>query len=269
MRDLTGSKDSWKDSVGEALAKNAATSAPGKAPALLPWFASGSVIDVAVSTHSADTRLREQLIYAALADANNPYEGDTIHALGKPDAVYTRFSPETLAERIGDEAAKKMSRSWSREMFGRQVIIGEPLVDESGQELRMDFVGAIEACINLNSPAKRDAVISALLNREVALDAVRKANSVDLKNQVAAIHKAHPIPGIYLMSKEEWDVIEGDLGCREQKYVPQILPKLKARRFWSASVHPRDDDPAFYFNGNDGSVYNYDRYLYKSVRCVR
>ncbi len=320
VRDLTGVKDSWKNLVGQELAKNVATSAPGKVPALLTWFGSGNVVDVVASTHSVDPHLREQLIYAlplsnndgrlegfrkvvsspleqaralkplvdriraklpeeadhqtkqqiyaALADANNPYEGDTIHALSKPDAVYTRVSPEKLAERYGLNAAKNMGRSWSREMFGRQLIIGEPLLGESGQELQKNFDDAREACISLNPFEQRKAVREALQKREAALDAARKARPNDLEQKIAVIHSANPIPGVYLMSKEQWGVIECDLGYREQKYVPQILPKLKNRFFWSASGRPQSEFGAFLFDGGRGDVGDNGRGNVRSVRCV-
>lgn len=206
-------------------------------------------------------------VYSALADANNPYDGDTIHPLGKPDAVYTRVSPQKLAEKYGAAAAKKMGRSWSREMFGRQVIIGEPLVDESGTELYMNFSDAREACINLNSPEQRTAVRDALQKREAALNAVRKSNPADLEKQIKEIYSAHPIPGIYLMSKDEGNVIEDDLGYREGKYVPQILPKMKMRYFWSSSCNSVKANFGFNFFDLYGVFYNGDCNRHLSVRC--
>ncbi len=119
----------------------------------------------------------------------------------------------------------------------------------------------------LISPS-RDAVRAVLKNREAALNRVRNAGPNDLERQITEIHSAYHISGIYLMSKEEWGVIGGDLRYRENKYVPQILPKLKNRSFWSASVHPPFDEYAFYFNGVDGYVYDDDRYNGNSVRCV-
>ncbi len=202
-----------------------------------------------------------QALHSLLTDANNPYAGDAIHALGKPDAVYTRVSSEKLAEKYGPEAANKMGRSWSREMFGHPVIIGDTLAGW------WTFDKAREECIKLNPPDQQDTVRAALKTREDKLHAVRKAAPADLKEQLAAIHHANPIPGIYLMSKEEWDVIEADLGYQESRYIPQILPKLRGEMFWTSSGKPNSTFRGFIFYGSEGHVGYENHNNRRTVRC--
>jgi hypothetical protein len=76
---------------------------------------------------------------------------------------------------------------------------------------------------------------------------------------------ATSIAGCYLPAREEFRILESDFGSQENKYVPQILPKLSNRLFWSSSGTPDNDDFAFSFLG---FVYFGSRTSNKSVRCA-
>ncbi len=319
VRDLTSGENSWKNKVGEELAKSSLHAVPG----LLPWFASSSVIDTVTRSHSIDPHLLEKLIYglplynndqrlngfrkivssppkqakalkllanriraklpeeadlytkrniyAALADADNPYEGDTVYPLGKPGAVYTRVSPERLAEKYGAEAAKKMGRSWMRQMYGHPVIIGEPILNQPGEqyELGLNFDQAREACIALNPSEMQFLVRVELQLREDALVKVRRENPPDLKERLQEIYRTYPISGIYLMNKAEWDEIVSDFGFREDRYISQILPQLQ-KKFWSSSSSLANKKEGYYFSGYHGNIESRDIHIREgmSARCA-
>ena len=213
-------------------------------------------------------------ISLAESDAYYPFDGNTVHPIGKPEVAYTRVSPEVLAAKFTEKAARQMGRSWSRNMHGHQVAIGEPLLKADGTELKANVDDAKKACLDLNQPKeKRDVVEAAFNAREAALDAVRKDRTITDETvraeKLKEIHRTMPIPGIYLMSKEEWKILEGDFGYQptDSKYVPQILSKLSNLRFWSSSGHPNYPGSAFYVNGYSGGVFNDFRGSDKSVRC--
>jgi hypothetical protein len=326
IQDLTKKTDSWKEAVGEELAKSTDYDHHG----FLPWFSNEKVLghlragspshlrqnliyslplstydgrlsgfksivsssrDQAIAMKPLADRLRSKLpeetdhqmkqeIYAALADAGNPYEGDTIHALNKPDAVYRRVSPQELERRFGLKAAQQMGRSWERVMHGHPLFIGEPLMDSNGTERELNFVDAKKACLDLNLPTERAQVESAFREREEKLEPLRSQHESKLKQgerdalndgeqrEYDAILSSHKIPGCYLPSREEWKVLESDFGKQENKYIPQILPKLKNRRFWSSSRYPYDFISAFVFNRYNGFVDFGPRSLQSSVRCA-
>ena len=52
-------------------------------------------------------------------------------------------------------------------------------------------------------------------------------------------------------------------------YDDHRIPDMNNRVFWSVSVHPQNNDQAFVFFGDDGSVDGGSRDLNGSVRCVR
>src|SRR5205085_2031060 len=88
------------------------------------------------------------------------------------------------------------------------------------------------------------------------------------KIQFEQILKTHPNQGCYLLMREEWKIIEADLGSQEDKYVPQILPKLKGRVFWSSSVCEGNSDLAFRFSGGySGGVGTHFRSNPEALRC--
>jgi hypothetical protein len=291
VQDLTGSKASWKNRLGEALARSPTPASR----AALPLFAGANTFEslekrISEAAGRYDLQLRENLIYAlplannegklegfrrvvsspgmqarqlkpladrlrrklpeatdnhtkqqiyaALADANNPYDGDTIHLLEKPAAVFTRVSHHDLVRKIGSESARKMGRSWSRKVFGYPVIIGEPLLDEQGAELKLGYDQALEACIRLNPPDKQAIVRAALKRRSAALSAFKNAypHPADFHEKLAQIHRENRIPGVFLMDGDEWRVIGLDFGHRENQYLPQILPKLLSGNFWASDA---------------------------------
>jgi hypothetical protein len=211
----------------------------------------------------------QQEIHSSLADNDYPF-GDPSHAIGKVDAIYTRVSQAKLSQKYGGDSAKKMGRSWERVMHGHKITIGEPLLKENGEELKVKFEQAIEKCLELNPEKDREKVKKAFQAREAALDQIRKSYLSDAEAEVelTRIHSEMPIPGIYLMSEEEWKIIEGDFGYREKKYIPQILPKLFNRVFWSSTSgsHYRADN-VFMFDGDLGVVYHLNRKHPESVRC--
>ncbi len=203
-----------------------------------------------------------QRIYSALADANHPYEGDRIHPLGNPEVSYIRVSSQYLG------AAKKMGRSWMRDVYGHNLAIGEPLMDDRGKELFVDFNGAQKACIELNPPELQKSVERAFNNRETALDAIRQ-NKPDDFTSLGEVHRTHPILGCYLMSREEWTVLQEDFRAREKTYVPQVLPNLANRFFWSATVFPGARKPVCIFDGNEGVIHcDGIRSATMTVRCA-
>ncbi len=51
-------------------------------------------------------------------------------------------------------------------------------------------------------------------------------------------------------------------------YNRNLIPDMNNRWFWSASVHPQDEDGAFDFDGNVGEVSLDNRDYNVSVRCV-
>jgi hypothetical protein len=223
----------------------------------------------------------QQEIHSALAEAGYPYmeedmrvEGnpDSLHALGKPDAIYTPVSRERLALKFGEAAASAMGRTWARQMQGHSIAIGEPLMDSDGEEPMLRFEDSKKACLDLNLPEKREAVQEAFLAREAALDQVRRDQTIkdpaERIQKLSQIHKTMLIPGIFLMSQEEWSVLEEDLGYQDQRYIPQILPKLVNRQFWSSSGVPTRAYGAFIFDGDHGKILSTDyRYYDKQVRC--
>ena len=221
-------------------------------------------------------------IHAALADADYPF-GDPTHLVGKPHQKfpYRRVSQEFIRDKFGEEAARRMGISWVREMPGYKMALGEPLVDDDGTERKLGFEAAKKACLDLNlPPKKRVQVESVFLEREEKLDQLRKKHEAKLKSgardQLTAeeqdefdrILSSHKIDGCYLPSREEWKVMEADFGKQEEKYIPQVLPKLSQRWFWSSSGYPSNPGSAFGFGGNNGSVYNYSRNSDYSVRCA-
>lgn len=215
----------------------------------------------------------KQEIYAALADAGNPYEGETVHALGKPDAVYRRVHPDEIESKFGKEAAKQMGRTWERMMFGHPIAIGEPLLDQSGNERELYFESAKKACFDLNQPEeKKKAVMKAFEMREAAVMEVMHNVGMfedDRQKKIAEIYQNNPIPGIYVMSRKEWEVLELDFGSRERKYVPQILPKIYQNEVFTSSKNPHVSSSVFTFNGHDGKVSISDIYAEYGhpVRC--
>ena len=135
-------------------------------------------------------------------------------------------------------------------MFGHKVAIGEPLVEPDGTELKVTFERATEECLNLNPFYERSIVEAAFIDREKALDQARKNPASDQVRQgkrLFEIHTQMPIPGCYLMSVEEWNILGADFGYPNQ-YTPQILPKLDERWFWSSSGMPNGIHDAYYFN---------------------
>jgi hypothetical protein len=143
-------------------------------------------------------------------------------------------------------------------------------VDEHGNERKLNFVAAKKACLDLNPLDQRASIEKAFNEREAHLDQVRKDetfnNEEEKEKKLKEIHEKMPIPGIYLMSKEEWKVLEGDFGDQENTYSPQILPKLRNRWFWSSSGVPSSAYHAFYF-GAYGEVGTGSRDLDSQVRC--
>jgi hypothetical protein len=321
VQEIHQGRQSWKDQVGEEMAKRLSAQSPANekafSPLLFHWFSNeknwdqigsrlnqGNVQEsllyglplssnetklfafqkILSSVHAKSmknfaTRIQGQLptndpytqqtIHSALADADFPF-GDPPHALGKPDAVYTRVNPAKLREKYGEESAKKMGRSWERVMYGHKIAIGEPLLRENGEELHVPFEEAKKACLELNPEKDREKVKKAFLEREAALDKIRKApdlNAAQKEEELKKIHTEMPIPGIYLMSKEEWKIIAGDFSHRENRYISQILPKLNSRLFWSSSGVPYDANFAFYFSGSHGYVYDDNRNYGRQVRC--
>lgn len=237
-----------------------------------------------------------------LADAelenNHPF-GNTTHALGGSGAVYTKMSSEVLKEKFGENAAKQMGITWAREMYGRDIAIGEPLVDKDGKTLTFLFGepqvvtpgDAKDACLKLNPPDKRSDIERAFLARENKLHQLRVEYQADLqdrkpdtlsaneKKEFDHILRNYSIDGCYLGSREEWKVIEADFGRHEKRYVRQILKKLKGpyfggEKFFSSSVYPRSDDTGndnykevYTFDGTYGSVESDDLTGTHAARC--
>ncbi len=219
-------------------------------------------------------------IQSALADADHPY-GDPPHVIGKPDAIYTRVSTEFLKEKFGEKTARQMGQTWMRKMHGHSIAIGEPLVDAKGEDRRLNFEGAKKACLELNPPETQEEVKKIFEKREAALDVIRVQNKSEFLNRdgsylfpevteeaLAKVHQEHPISGCYLMSREEWMMLEGDFGYRESKFIPQIFRKLRNRAFCSSSGNPNVPGYAFVFSGRNGSVYYDYPYNGYSVRCA-
>ncbi len=218
-------------------------------------------------------------IHTVLADADHPL-GDPTHFVGQPDKVfpYRRVSRDLIQKKFGDEAARRMGISWSREMpWGYQMVLGEPLLDEKGETKKLNFEKAKEECLNLNSTENRDKVQTAFLQREEELKKLRDIYkselnvvnpSLDVKGAFDKVYQSHPISGCYLPSREEWKVLESDFGAHENKYISQILPKLHSRAFSSSSDHPEDEKYSYYFNSTTGKVQVHSREVGMFVRCV-
>ncbi len=219
------------------------------------------------------------VIHSALADADHLY-GDPVHAIGKSDAIYIRVSKISLEEKFGEETARRMGQTWMREMHGHRVAIGEPLMDSNGEEEKLDFRHAKKACLDLNPPETREEVTKAFYAREAALYEIREKNRSQLSQrdgsellsketeiELAKVHKEHPLSGCYLMSREEWMILEEDFGRRKSKFIPQILPKLRNRWFWSSSLRPGSPSYAFHFHGRFGFVKFASWIMVGSVRC--
>jgi hypothetical protein len=212
-------------------------------------------------------------IHAALAEGGYPYHDASVGLLGHPDVKYERVSPDEVEKRFGPVAAQKMRRTWRRQ--GSDLAIGEPLVDQSGKELSFHFESAFRACLNLNPIEKRDEIEEKLRARDSKLSAFRKlsySSAKEMESTLQAIHEQMPISGCYLMSREEWKIIESDLDAGgvvgEPRYVPQILPRLQGRWFWTSSEFPRDSSHAFSFSGITGEVSDETRHHDGAVRCA-
>lgn len=205
----------------------------------------------------------------AYINAGMPFDGDQAHPIGKDSVTYHRVSFEMLEKNFGKHVAKEMGITWEREMLGHKIAIGSPLLNPDGTEMKKNFNDAKEACLALNGD-KKAAVEKAFNDRENLLDQIGKDTNLDhgqKLERLTEIHKKNPVPGCYLMSREDWEVIEGDLGYQEKKYIPQILPRLKGRVFWSSSGFPYNAFSAFLFDGYSGFVGNGVRSYGSAVRC--
>jgi hypothetical protein len=226
----------------------------------------------------ADVNMAKR-IHTALSDAYYPFD-EELHPIGKPDVVYRKVMSQELERHFGENAAKRMGRSWKREMFGHQVAIGEPLTGDDGEGQNTNFEDAKKACLDLNHTDKRNEIELAFLEREKELDLLRKKHKSKLKygerdqlsseeqEEFETVLRNKPIQGCYLLSREEWKQIESDFGKHERRYIPQILPSLNNRWFWSSSGNPRNADNAFFFDGYGGYVDGVTRSLEGSVRCA-
>ena len=202
----------------------------------------------------------------SIAESENdyPWSDDLPIPTGNPRARYLRVSLKVLIKKFGEDTAKKMGRSRLREMFGHPVAIGEPLLNLDGSDLRVSFEQAQTECLKLNSDSERPRVEAAFTSREKALDQARKEKD---QSKLHKIHTQMPIPGCYLMSNEEWKILEGDFGYQNEQYIPQILPKLNNASFWSSSRNP-DGYWTYYFEGKYGGV-GMNRIISNSSRAVR
>jgi hypothetical protein len=218
-------------------------------------------------------------IHTALSNAYYPFD-EEVHPVGKPDVVYRKVMSQELERHFGENAAKRMGRSWRIEMFRHQIAMGEPLTGDDGKEKKLNFEDAKKACLDLNPPHKRNEIEIAFLEREKELDHLRIKHKSKLKagerdqlssqeqEEFETVLRNKPIQGCYLLSREEWKQLESDFGIQERKYIPQILPGLKNRWFWSSSGSSFDAYYAFHFNGSDGGVISGNRNLNESVRCA-
>ncbi len=212
-------------------------------------------------------------IHQALAEGGYPYDDGMVSLVGHPEVQYERVSREVIAKNFGPIAAKKMGRTWRRR--GGFLAIGEPLVDSTGKEVTAHFESALRACLSLNPLSQREGVERQLRERESKLDTYRKFSYSSRKEMEAVlrgIHRRMPISGCYLMSREEWKVLEDDFdlggGEGERQYLPQIFPHLGNRWFWSSSEFPRDSSHAFSFSGLTGEVMDQARHHNGAVRCA-
>ncbi len=70
----------------------------------------------------------------------------------------------------------KMGHSWMHRFFGTKgydLMIDEPLTNGSGDELKVDFDAAEQACMALNPPDQQDTVKAIFKNREAQLKTIR------------------------------------------------------------------------------------------------
>ena len=309
FQDLTNFLNSWKRKLGVAFLKT-------KDPAalnLMPWFASGSILNSIKSTAEKEgskepsaivsllyslpfkndlsllsvyrlalasdriktaplislvQRIRAQWpetprleimqgLQRAMADADYPFGSPPSHTLDHPESIYTRIGFHSLAAKFGDEIAKKMGRSWMRQIYGHPLVIGDIFRNAEGPSYSFNFEQAKQACLDLNPPAKRDQVVTQFMERNALLSAARKKgqNNPDL----ARIHQEHAIDGCYLMSLEEWEVVMTDMGHQqnradhEQRFIPQFLPNLTAL-IWTSSEDGERARNAFSVVGSTGDT---------------
>ncbi len=220
-------------------------------------------------------------IHSALADADHPY-GDPTHFVGKPDKEfpYRRASRESIRNKFGEIAASRMGISWTRKMpWGYQMTLGEPLLQENGDEEKLSFKEAKEKCFNLNLPEQREKVKKAFHDREEKIEGHRgefdidddppiAPDAKDISEYVRKVYESHPIFGCYLPSREELKELESDFGAHDKRYIPQILPKLVSRSFWSSSEYSGKGHGYYYFSIYSGAVGLDTVFLSTSVRCV-
>jgi hypothetical protein len=178
----------------------------------------------------------------------------------KFQSVYSEISESQLNDKLGPEVAKKMGKSFAREILGNRLIIGEPLLDKTGKMRRVEVEAAIKACLKLNPEKNRAAVSEVFLARQEKLRAIGDSSQTPTE-KLEKVYRKMRIPGCYLMSSDEAKLLTDipSLG------LPQITQGL-----WTSTPSGRSENaPAdTYFALNHGQIRKDETYHDNPVRCA-
>ena len=197
-------------------------------------------------------------IHRALVKAQYPYYDGPMHALGRPDAVYTKMTFAGLSQMFSDEIARAIGPSWSRRLFGNDLIITDFISARRGDRGKLRATGSdsIKLCNALNDKSKRRRVLTQLVIREAVLSKMRHRRDMQhnlntapvdfcsLNSAVAMVYKAMPVEGFHAMGVEEWACIYSDMGKKgmrmpapDSQYIEQFIASPFGF-FWTSSMSP-------------------------------
>jgi len=165
------------------------------------------------------------------------------HALGRPNAMYRRIPSEEMIRIFGPTVAKSMGKSWERNFpeNGHSVIFGDLFQIDSGRPREADYETAIKTCIGLNPESTQKAVTDAVERRAHLLRtrsmkpptnfSSREYRGEYQRQNVDFLAK-NPIPGCFLLSTVEWEILRHDLSGLGGAFIPQYLPHLSTAATW-------------------------------------
>lgn len=221
-----------------------------------------------LEAHSIATRLvralpsgieNQRRVAAILADAHEPPSALETETVRKLRTVYTLAIQQDITKKYGSQTAEKMGKSYMRDFFGHKIALGVALkTSQTGQSkaVTMDQKSAVEACLRLNKESSYASVKEAFEQRNRLIEQAMQLADLSKKEQeLEQIHRLHAVPGCYLMSQFEWNVVGSDLGYPHH-YLPEMIPELTLQfgSYWTSTLKENAPESVSYyrFNGNTG-----------------